>query len=169
MQRIKLTEKQACLVQEIIKEAESFENNDNETRFNTLFKGYTNIIKKYVNEINVLYNKVSVEPVDLTPEELLDIFNKCHGIIKASHNIGMKFEYSLKTLSDEEFSQFGDDLDIEMDNIRMLLSHKADVVLDFVNLYDKAKDNPEEFDAKLVHLNSLGEKYFSDIKTINID
>jgi hypothetical protein len=101
-------------------------------------------------------------------EELRKITNRCHDINMFSHKIGMKFEMSLKTLTDDEYDQFGTEAEGRLDDARIVLDKKVDLVNDLADLYLQVLESRDDLMDKYDELIAPGKKYFSDIKPINI-
>lgn len=168
-QRIKLTEKQAHLVKDVMTEVDSLDANDNKTRITQLFDGYVKIIKRYIKDINGIYSKITFDPANMEWDEIRELYHTAHTISSNAHKINVRFGENLKSLKDEEyFDSFGEELSIAFEDLYDILSNKYDIVSDLADLYKNAIDHREEYDIKHKELMKKAEKYFADVDTMSI-
>ena len=166
--RIKLTEKQAHLVKEIMSEVDSLEANDKKTRLTNLFDGYVKIIKRYIKENNSIYSKLTFDPSNMDMAEMRELNERAYSLHKNVYQIHNKFGDNLKALRDDEYDSFGEEIGIAFEDIYDLFEYKYNIIESYYDLYKHMADQREEYEEKLRELKGQADKYFADVDTLSI-
>ena len=123
---------------------------------------YKNTINHIIKKINSIYGIVTFTTIDEILKNEIDLrtiywqIEKLYDEQWASYKI---IESQLENLSEEDFDDFGYEIEVEVDDTKRLLENKITSLQSLIDYLEKIEELEEEED--LV-------KYFSDIKQINL-
>jgi hypothetical protein len=123
---------------------------------------YKNTINHIIKKINSIYGVVTFTTIDEILKNEIDLrtiywqIEKLYDEQWASYKI---IESQLENLSEEDFDDFGYEIEVEVDDTKRLVENKITSLQSLIDYLEKIEELEEEED--LV-------KYFSDIKQINL-
>jgi len=123
---------------------------------------YKNTINHIIKKINSIYGIVTFTTIDEILKNEIDLrtiywqIEKLYDEQWASYKI---IESQLENLSEEDFDDFGYEIEVEVDDTKRLVENKITSLQSLIDYLEKIEELEEEED--LV-------KYFSDIKQINL-
>ena len=133
--KIKLTEKQAYLIQDIMKEDEPT------TGVNLDFKPYHQILDKAIIEIDKYYNKL----LQTTPDQAIhsepSFYHKLqmrsYELSNSTHSAYKKVQFEISKLTDDQYYAKAEKLDNDFDDKLSLFNNKRDVVDSLAEIFEK--------------------------------
>ena len=123
---------------------------------------YKNTINHIIKKINSIYGIITFTTIDEILKNEIDLrtiywqIEKLYDEQWASYKI---IESQLENLSEEDFDDFGYEIEVEVDDTKRLVENKITSLQSLIDYLEKIEELEEEED--LV-------KYFSDIKQINL-
>ena len=123
---------------------------------------YKNKINHIIKKINSIYSIVTFTTIDEILKNEIDlraIYRQIDGLYDKQWAYYKIIESQLENISEEEFDDFGYEIEVEVDDAKRFVENKITSLQNLVDYLERIEELEEEED--LV-------KYFSDIKQINL-